>query len=31
MGARDSRLPSLARWIVDALGGPAPSTALHGS
>jgi len=30
MGARDSRLPALARRILDALGGPAPSTALHG-
>ena len=31
MGARDPRLPALARHVLDALGGPAPSTAVHGS
>ena len=31
MGARDPRLPALARRILDALGGPAPSTAVHDS
>jgi hypothetical protein len=31
MGARDPRLPALARRILDALGGPVPPTEVHGS